>query len=265
MRNTLTIAGKEVRVYLTTWMSYILFGGFILITGLVFGGAVEQFQTQSLEYLQHNYRQGMEMMNVTEGVMSPLLYQMVFVLIFLLPVLTMRLFSEERRGKTLQLLLTSPIRPIEIVLGKYIGALTVMGIMFGLSLVFPLLLHVFGISGGDGTSPVDWSTVFTGYLGLFLFGSACVSVGLLASSMTESQLVAVVVSFGVLLVMWLLGLVSQGHTSGMQRVLYYMSHVTHLDSFLRGMIRLTDVVYYLSLSFAGLFLTWRVIEAERWK
>ena len=203
MRNTLTIAGKEVRVYLTTWMSYILFGGFILITGLVFGGAVEQFNAQSLEYLQHNYRQGMEMMNVTEGVMAPLLYQMVFVLIFLLPVLTMRLFSEERRGKTLQLLMTSPIRPLDIVLGKYLGALTVMGIMFGLSFIFPILLHVFGISGGDGTSSVDWNTVWTGYLGLFLFGASCVSVGLLASSLTESQLVAVIISFGVLLVLWL--------------------------------------------------------------
>ena len=265
MRNTLTIAGKEVRVYLTTWMSYILFGGFILITGLVFGGAVEQFQTQSMEYLQHNYRQGLDMMNVTEGILAPLMYQMVFVLIFMLPVLTMRLFSEERRGKTLQLLMTAPIRPIEIVLGKYLGALTVMTIMFALSLIFPVLLHAFGISGADGLSPVDWSTVAVGYLGLFLFGSACVSIGLLASSVTESQLVAVIISFGALLVLWLIGLVSQGHTSGLQRVLYYASHVTHLDGFLRGMIRLTDVVYYCSLSFAGIFLSWRVIEAERWK
>ena len=113
--------------------------------------------------------------------------------------------------------MTAPVRPIEIVLGKYIGALTVMSIMFALSLLFPLLLHFFGISGADGLSPVDWNTVWVGYLGLFLFGAACVSIGLLASSVTESQLVAVIISFGALLVLWLVGLVSQGHTSGMQR------------------------------------------------
>ena len=99
MGNILTIAGKEVRVYLTTWMSYILFGGFILIIGLVFGGAVEQFQTQSMQYLQHNYRQGIDMMNVTEGILAPLMYQMVFVLIFMLPVLTMRLFPRSAAAK----------------------------------------------------------------------------------------------------------------------------------------------------------------------
>ena len=265
MATILAIAGKEIRVYLTTWTSYIIFGAFMLISAFFFQGLVVQFQQQSLQYLQHQYRAMIEQMNVTDWIFGPLLGNMTLFLLFMLPILTMRLIAEERRTKTLQLLMTTPVRPIEIVLGKYLAAVAMMLIMLGLTLVFPVLLHVFGIPAVDGTSAVDWSSVWVGYLGLSLYGATCVAIGLFASSITESQIVSVIIGFAVLLMLYVLGMAAQGETGFWREFFTYLSITTHLDGFVRGMIRLTDLVYYLSLSFVALFLTWRVLEAERWK
>jgi ABC-2 type transport system permease protein len=264
MRNTLAIAGKETRVYLTTWTSYVLFGAFLLITAFFFQRLVIEFQFRAMQFMQMQAQSMMEQMNLTDWVMGPLFMNVTVFFLFMLPILTMRLISEERRSKTLELLMTSPVRPVEIVLGKYLSALTIMGIMLVLTLVFPLLLDTYGGSGG-AESPVDWHSVGVAYFGMFLLGAAFVSVGLFASSVSESQIVAVIVGFAVLLMFYVIGLAARGQEGFWQQFFQYMSINTHLEAFVRGVVRVPDVVYYLSLVFVGLFLTHQVVEAQRWR
>ncbi|MEE2962138.1 MAG: ABC transporter permease subunit [Myxococcota bacterium] len=264
MGNILTIANKELRIYLTTWTSYIIFGAFVLISAFFFQQLVLDYQLRSQEYTQYQYKDMLAQMNLTDWVVAPLLSNVVVFFLFMMPILTMRLFSEERKTKTLQLLMTTPVRPVEIVLGKYVAALCIMLIMLGLSFFFPVLLHIFGATS-DGTTPLDWNTITIGYLGMALFGAASVAVGLLTSSLTESQIVAVISSFAILLMLYVIGAAARGQEGVWEQFFQYLSITTHLEGFLRGMIRLPDLVYYLSLSFFGIFLTYQVIEAERWK
>jgi ABC-2 type transport system permease protein len=264
MSNTLAIAGKELRVYLTTWTSYIIFGAFLLITAFFFQRLVVEYQFHSMQYMQMRSQQMMEQMNLTDWVMGPLFLNITVFFLFMLPILTMRLIAEERRGKTLELLMTSPVRPLEVVLGKYLAAAAVMAIMLCLTLVFPLLLQVFGTTEG-AQSPLDWNSVWVGYLGMGLLGASFVAVGLFTSSITESQIVAVIVGFAALLMFYVIGLAARGEEGFWQAFFAYLSITNHLESFVRGVVRVADVVYYLSLTFVGLFLTFRVVEAQRWR
>jgi ABC-2 type transport system permease protein len=263
MRNAVAIAAKDLRVYLTTWTSYILFGAFTFITAFFFYQLVKEFQLQLLELSQSRMQAALEQMNLTDWVMGPVFVNAGVFLLFLVPVLSMRLVAEERRGRTLELLMTTPVRPAEIVLGKYLAALVILAIMLILTMVFPMLLHVVGESAD--TSPLDWNTIWVSYLGLYLFGAACIAVGLFASSLTESQIVAAIVSFAVLLLFWVIGLAARGQEGFMRQLLEYLSLTGHLESFVRGILKLSDVVYYLSLAFVGLFLAYRVVEAQRWR
>jgi len=264
MRNILTIAGKETRVYFTTWTSYILLGAFTLITAFFFQRLVIEYQLRSVQFMQYQAPQMAERMNLTEWIMGPLFMNMTVFFLFMLPILTMRLIAEERRSKTLELMMTAPIRPIDIVLGKYLASILMMSAMLVVTLVFPLLLTKYGASSSDGPA-LDWRSVLSGYGGLFLMGSAFVAIGLFASSISDSQIVAVIVGFSVLLMFYVIGLAARGEDSVWQKIFEYVSCTTHLETFVRGVVRLQDIVYYLSMSFLGLFLTYRVVEAQRWK
>ena len=257
------IAGKDIRVYLTTWVSYVIFAIFMLITAFFFQRLVVEYQLQSLEFGQYA-KHMLAKMNLTDWIIGPLLQNMVVFFVFMLPILTMGLIAEERSGKTLALLLTSPVRPIEIVLGKYIAGVVLMGIMLALTLIFPLLLEGFG-SGSSDVLILDWNSIATGYLGMFLLGSGFVAIGLFASSLTESQIVAVVISFFITLMFIVIGIASKGQSETWAQIINYISATSHVEHFLRGIIRLQDVVYYLSMSFVGVFLSYRVVEAERWR
>ena len=263
MGKVLAIAGKDARIYLTTWTSYILFGAFILISAFFFQRLVIEFQLRTLDYAQNQQSWAMERMNLTDWVLGPVFMNMSVFFLIMLPMITMRLLAEERRSKTLELLMTAPVRPVQIVLGKYLAALLIMSIMLGLTVLFPVLLQIFG--GADGASPVDWRTVATSYLGLFLMGAATVAIGLFASSVTDSQIVAVIIGFAVLLMFWVIGLAARGQEGAWGGVLEYLAITTHLENFVRGILKLSDAVYYVSLSFVGLFLTYGVVESQRWR
>jgi ABC-2 type transport system permease protein len=263
MSKIIAIARKETWVYLTTWTSYVLFGFFILITAFFFQRLVIEFQLQTLEYAQGQQSWAMERMNLTDWVLGPVFMNMSVFFLIMLPMLTMRLFAEERRQKTLELLMTVPVRPIQIVVGKYLSAVIIMAIMLGLTLIFPILLQIFG--GANGASAVDWHTVGAGYLGLFLLGMAVVAIGLFASSVTESQIVAAITGFAVLLLFWVVGLASRGQQGFWGGLLEYLSLTTHLENFVRGIIKMSDILYYVSLASVGLFLTYGVVDAQRWK
>jgi ABC-2 type transport system permease protein len=266
MRNTLAIAAKDVRVYLTTWTSYIVFGAFLLMTAFFFLQLVGQFQYYASQYMANQAENMLQQMNLTDMVMGNVLRNIAVFFLFILPILTMRLLAEEKKGRTLELLMTAPVRPIEIVLGKYLAALAMMAIMLGLTVVFPLLLHIYGGTGAEGAqSPLDWSTIGVGYLGMFLLGSSFLAIGLFTSSLSDSQIVAVIAAFFILLMFFVIGYAARGGEGFWPKFFDYVSITTHLEDFIRGVIKVQGVVYYASLAFLGLFLTYRVVEAHRWR
>src|SRR5262249_48930497 len=156
---------------------------------------VGQFQYYSQQYVANQADYMLEQMNLTDMVMGNVFRNVGVFFLFILPILTMRLIAEEKKGKTLELLMTSPVRPSEIVIGKYLAALLMMVIMLGLTVIFPLLLQIYGGNTLPGAAgPLDWGTIGVGYLGMFLLGASFLAVGLFASSISESQIVAVIVA-----------------------------------------------------------------------
>lgn len=264
MRNIFAICGKETRIYLTTWTSYILLGAFTLITAFFFQRLVVEYQFRGMQLLQMQQQNALEELNLTDWVMAPLFMNITVFFLFMLPILTMRLLSEERRGKTFELLMTTPVRPIEIVLGKYLAGLLIMSMMLAMTLMFPLLLHHFG-QGSGGQGALDWASVAVGYAGMLLLGAAFVAVGLCTSSFSESQIVSVIAGFAVLLMFYVIGLAARGQEGFWHSTLEYLAINTHLEGFVRGIVRTPDVTYYLSICFVGLFVTYRVVEAQRWR
>ncbi len=262
MKNTLAIAHKELRIYLTTWTAWVLLIAFLEITAFFFYVLVGEFQRSHLRYVEARAAGILDEMNLTDLVVGPLFSYVATFFIFMLPILTMRLIAEERRSRTMELMLTVPIRPVEIVLGKYIAAFAVMLMMLALTLIFPAMLHFFGDAGAGAA--VDWRTIAAGYLGMLLLGAAALAVGMFASAVTESQVIAVVIGFAVLLVLLVIGMAAEG--GGVwQGLASHLSISNHLHPFARGLVRSVDVIYYLSLTFVGLFLTYRFVEAERWR
>jgi ABC-2 type transport system permease protein len=171
--------------------------------------------------------------------------------------ITMRLFAEEKRSGTIELLLTSPLRDWEILLGKFIGAMALYTAMLLISFLSMLILFAYG--------KPDWRPLLVGYLGLLLQGGALLAIGTFISNCTKNQIVAGVAGFAVCLMLWILNWVSEFGTSIPERVLSYIAVTSHFDSFAKGVLDLKDIVYYLSVIFIGLFLTARSMEALRWR
>jgi ABC-2 type transport system permease protein len=263
MSNILAIWKKETRIYFTTAISYVVIGLFAVIAAYFFLVLVSLYAQQSTQFMSMQAQQMLERMNFNDQVITPLFANCQVFFLFLIPVITMRLIAEEKSSKTMQLLMTTPVRPIEIVLGKYLAAATVTACMLSVTLVFPIILHVYG-TGDGGNSSLDWASVLTGYLGMFLMGASFVAIGLFASSITESQVVAVVVGWVSLLLFWVIGWAGIGKEGFWTDLTGYLSLLNHLEGFARGMIRSADIIYYLSLITFGLFLTHRAVEAERW-
>jgi ABC-2 type transport system permease protein len=263
MNNILAIWKKETRIYFTTAVSYVIIGLFAAITAYFFLVLVSMYAQQSTQFMSMQAQQMLERMNFNDQVITPLFANVQVFFIFMLPAVTMRLIAEEKGSKTMQLLMTTPVRPIEIVIGKYLGAATVVGAMLLTTLVFPVILHIYG-TGDAGVSPIDWASVATGYLGMFLMGAAGIAIGLCASSITESQVVAILVAFFSLLLFWVIGWAGIGKEGFWADFFNYVSLSTHMEGFARGMIRSHDIIYYFSVITLGLFLTHRFVEAERW-
>jgi ABC-2 type transport system permease protein len=196
-------------------------------------------------------------LNITDSVLRPLFSNVSVILLLLMPLVTMRLFAEERRSGTIELLLTYPVRDGAVLLGKFLAALALYIIMLVLTLVYPGLLFAF--------ARPEWGPVVTGYLGLLLLGSAFIAAGLFASSLTENQIVAAMTTFGILLLFWVISWTADtvGGTAG--RILTHLSLIEHFDNFGKGVLDTRDIVYYLSFITVALFLTLRALEARRWK
>jgi ABC-2 type transport system permease protein len=174
--------------------------------------------------------------------------------------LTMRLIAEEKKNRTYELLMTSPITSTEIVVGKFLSAFAVLSILIGLTFLYPLLV------GLVGSGNFEWAPIFTGYLGLLLMAGSFAAIGLFSSSLTENQVIAAVVTFGILLLLWIINWAASNLADGsLREIIAYLSITTHLTSFTKGLIEIRDVVYYLSLILFANLLAHRMVEAQRWR
>jgi ABC-2 type transport system permease protein len=256
MNKLLAIGFRELRSLLVSPIAAVCVAMFLLVTGYLFYTIVIAASVQTRMMLQ--LQQQAPSLNMNEMILAPSLRNFSVILLLIVPILTMRLIAEERKQKTSELLWTSPVTVMQIILGKYVAVLVLYGVMLGLTLYMPLLLGRFG--------PVVWWPVLSGYLGLFLVGAVFLAVGLLASALTENQMIAAITSFSVLIVMWLLGWVG-AVTADAQAgpLLTYLSLLEHLNNFLSGLIDTRDVVYLLGLIAVSLFLAHRVVESQRWR
>jgi len=254
MRNVLIICRKELRSYFVSPIAYLLLTMFAVIMGFFFWNALGYFVYMGIE----SQMQGeMFPMNVNEQVIRPLLSNMSVVGLFLIPMITMRLFAEEKRSGTIELLATSPVRDTEVIVGKWLAAVIMYGSMMLLTGLNFLFLFKYG-------NP-DWKPLAIGYLGLLLQAAALLAIGTFISTLTKNQIVAGAATFGACLLLWILEWVSGYETATWARVLSYMSVITHFESFAKGVLDMKDAVFYVSVIFLGLFLTTRSMESLRWR
>jgi ABC-2 type transport system permease protein len=254
MRNVLIICRKELRSYFASPVAYILLTMFGLIFGFFFWNALAYFVVAGME---SQMRGQTFPMNLNEQVIRPLLQNVSVVGLFFIPLITMRLFAEEKRTGTIELLVTSPVRDIEIVIGKWLAAMA----LYACLLLFTAVNFAFLFRYGHP----DWKPLAVGYLGLLLLAGGLLAIGTFISTLTKNQIIAGAVTFGVCLLLWVLEWVSGYDSSSWAHVLSYMSVVTHFDSFGRGVIDSKDTIFYASVIFLGLFLTVRSMESLRWR
>src|SRR5919199_1702486 len=236
MRTAITIARRELGAFFVSPIAYMVAAAFLALSGYLFSVILITSRQATLAGLFNNAS---------------------VILLFIAPLITMRLLADEQSKGTLELLLTAPVRDWEVVLGKFLAALALFGAMLLCTLLYPLFL--WSIGGRPDIGPI-----ISGYLGLILIAAAMLAIGTLTSSLTENQIVAAVLAFAILLFLWLIA--SAGNVAtGASSVLSALSLPSHYDSFTLGAINLEDVTYYLSLTIGALFIATRVLETRRYR
>jgi ABC-2 type transport system permease protein len=254
MKNILLICRKELKSYFASPIAYAVMAIFGLIFGWVFFNASRDFIRFSF---QSQMMGGGGPTNVNDQIVRPLLGFAGTIALFLVPMITMRLFAEEKRTGTIELLLTSPIKDIEIILGKWLGAVLLYMCVLLMSMLNIALLFAWG--------KPDLKPVLVAYLGLLLQGATLLAIGALISTMTRNQIIAGIATFFISLLLWLLSWFTAFDSSATAQVVNYMSIVTHFENFGKGVLDSKDVVFYLSMIFFSLFLTSRSLESLRWR
>lgn len=231
----LAILKRELKGYFNSPIAYVLIGIFTAISALF-------FTLMSIMYGSAD--------------MSSVLTNMGFVLLFIVPILTMRSLAEEKKNKTEVLLITSPVKITSIVVGKFLGAFIVFLVMTAITFIFPLVLSLFGHP--------DAAPIIGGYIGFILLGASFIAIGVFASSLTENQIVAAIVTFVILLFIWLMEPLASSLGGFAAKVLNYVALLTRYGEFNQGILNLSSIVYYISFTAVFLFFTTRVIERRRW-
>jgi ABC-2 type transport system permease protein len=255
MQNILAIWQREMKSYFVSPIAYVVLTVFLFLSGLFFYGNL--YEVVQYTMMQAQMGQGMGPIDVPSLVTQSLFRTTSVILLFLVPMLTMGLFSEEKKRGTIELLLTTPVGNFSAMVGKYLASLTFLAILFAASGVTISAIFLYG--------QPDWKPILAGYLGMFLYGAALLALGLFISTLTENQIVAVILTFGVSLVLWLINVFASSASGAARSVINYLSVIGHLDDFIKGVIDTSHVVYYVTFAFVGLFLAFRSLESMRWK
>ena len=236
VRNVWAVAARELRSYFLSPLAYVVIALFLALSGYLFALILANGREASLRGLVQNVS---------------VLY------LFIVPAISMRLLAEEQRTGTIELLLTNPVQEWEIVTGKFLASVMLVLVMLGLTLLFPLFLFIYG-------NP-DRGPIITGYLGIFLQSAAFLAVGLWASSLTQNQIVAAIVAFALLLILWLSDNLGQFLGGTIGSIVSYTSVINHFQSFPQGVVQSNDVIYYLSLVLAGIVLSTLSLQSRRYR
>lgn len=254
MKNAWIIARKELKSYFASPIAYGLMAFFAAICGYFFYIATAIFVQRGMEAQM----MGRSMpMDVNEWVVRPVLMNISVIGLFMIPMITMRLFAEEKRTGTIELLATSPIHDLEIIVGKWLAALILYAGILGLSAINILMLFAYG--------KPDWRPILIAYFGLLLQGGCLLAIGTFISTTTRNQIIAGTATFAVCLILWVLDWVAAYEQAAWAKVIAYMSVVSHFEPFSKGVLDTKDVIFYASMIFFGLFLTARSMESLRWR
>lgn len=254
LRNIATIAGKELRGYFASPMAWVTLGLFAVLFGYFYNVTLVYFIQSSMQASQFG---APAPANVNTGMIGPLLNNASVLMLFLLPMVTMRTYSEEKRSGTMELLLTAPITDPQIILGKFLGAIGLYAALLAVTVLYVGALFFFGHP--------EIRTLVSGYIGLFLLGSCFIALGLFISSTTPNLMVAGAATFVVSLMFWIVSWFSSYTSSTTADILNYLSLTEHLSDFAKGVIDTKHVVYYLSFIGFSLFLTLKSVDSERWR
>jgi ABC-2 type transport system permease protein len=248
---------KEMRVYFTTPLAYVLLFIFMFVMGFFFWLYFSNFARASMQ--PQNPMMAARDLSVTEYVMRPLFSGFLSVILFLslVPAITMRLVAEERRNGTLELLMTYPVHDGAVVLSKFLGALSLYTVMLVTTLAYPAIVRFF--------TPLEWGALGTLYLGMLLMGAAFMAVGLFVSSLTENQIVAALGTFMILLLLWAIGWPAESAGGWFGTIFRHISISEHLENFTRGVIETKDVVYFVDLTAAFLIFSLLSLQSRRWR
>ena len=258
MRNILAIVERELRAYFNSPIAYVVLTIFIFISGLFFRSILAQVMQMGLMSQMQAAQLGPRPMDMPGMISRGFLSTMSVILLFIMPMLTMGLLSEEKKRGTIELLLTSPLTDLQVVLGKFFAGAAFFIILLLSTWVPMAALYFFG-------SPAS-GPILTAYLGLLLYGLALIAIGLFISSLTENQIIAAVLSFGTIMVLWLVDVVANNAESPTSKsLLTYLSILSHLDDFMKGVLSTSHIIFYVSLMLIGLFLTYRSIDSLRWR
>lgn len=259
MKSLYAIYRKEMGHYFVSPIAYVVIGVFIFLTAFFFNLYLTVMIQRSLEMQMRSMQFGMPPdFDVPRQVMMGFFGVLSTFVLFFTPMLTMGVYAEERKRGTMELLMTSPLSETTIVLGKYLGSLTLFAIMLLPTVFFLVFMYLHS----DPAPP--WSLLAAGYAGVLLLGGALLALGNLISSFTENQLIAAVLTFAAILFIWVLDLGGQG--SGVfATVLTYISVIHHYDDFTRGIIDTSALVYYFSFIALFVFLTVRAVDSMRWR
>ncbi|GJL79356.1 MAG: ABC transporter permease [Nitrospinaceae bacterium] len=255
MRNAWVIAKRDMGSYFNSPVFYVVTTVFLVIYSFIFSQILTFFSFQSVQASQFR---GMNIgLNLNEMVIEPSFQNMAVTLLMIIPILTMRSFADEKKSKTYTLLLSSPIHLKEIIFGKFLACMTVVAVM--------ILLSSYSIGFLLMLGEPEIGPIVTGYLGILLMAGCYVGMGVFASSLTDNQIIAAVIAFGMSLFMWIIGWASQAASAGLAEVLQFLSLVDHMQRFLKGIVDTSDVIYYISFILLTLFLTHRVLDSQRWR
>jgi ABC-2 type transport system permease protein len=259
MRNIWAIFKKEMQSYFASPIAYVVIAMFLVISGYFFYVMITSFVNYSMQLTMQAryYGGGMPKLSVNQYVVRPFIGNLSVIALFLLPLITMRLYAEEKKSGTIELLYTSPITSWQIIIAKFLAGFSLFLIMVSPTFIYMGILFKYG-------NPA-FSPIATGYLGVFFIGAGLIALGLWVSSLTENQIIAGAGSFGLFLLLWVIGWAGESTSGNIAQVLSYISILEHLENFAKGVLDTKDIVFYLSVLSIGLFLSWRSVESIKWK
>lgn len=246
---------KELYIYFSSPIFYAVACIFLCIAGVFFYNSMVSESMLAAQIAQYQITTEI---GLTDIILRPLFDGIGILVLFLVPILSMRLYAEEKAHGTIELLFTYPLSDFSVLAGKYLSGITVLVVMIGITALYMIILRTM--------ATIDWGVVITGYLGLILMGGAFLALGVFASSLTRNQIVAAVITLGLILGFWIIGgFANILSGTSMGQFLEEISLLEHLNSYFKGMITIKDVAFYLGFILFFLFLTLRILESHTWR